>query len=94
MIAALYLETWQAKPDRYRVACYGGDFSATPVTYTRAVAFDHRTLKAACRRLASLIARQSRRGYTGVRYDSLYVLTPDGRRLPLIEARKESGDVR
>lgn len=87
MIAATYADRWPAKPDRFRVACYVGNFADSPVIYSGAVAFDHRTLKAAARRLAHLIARQSRSGYVGARYDSLYIVTPEGERLALRSAQ-------
>lgn len=77
---------------RYRVALYVADFTESPVTYRPARVDDRRTLKAAARRLAHYIARQSRRGYTGERFDYLYIITPEGERLPLAEARKRIRD--
>lgn len=65
-----------------------GDYAESPVIYSRAASYGHATLKAAARRLASLIARQGRRGYAGERFDSLYIVTPEGERLPLRAARE------
>lgn len=86
MSAAKYADAWPPAPNgRYRVACYIGNFADSPVIYERAASFDHGTLKAAARRLASLIARR-RKGTP--RYDSLYIVTPTGERLPLNAARQ------
>lgn len=89
---------WPAKPDRFRVACYS-ETGASGGTYYGAVAFDHRTLKAAARRLAHIINRQTppahRAPWRGVRYDALYIVTPSGERLSLREAQariEESAD--
>lgn len=79
---------WPPVPGRYRVALYKGNFAASPVIYERAASYEHKTLKAAARRLAHMIARQSRRGYSGERFDSLYIVTPEGERLPLRAARE------
>ena len=87
--APAYDSRWPPAPNgRYRVACYTGNYERTPVVFTQAASFDHRTLKAAVRRLASLISRQAVSGYRGARYDSLYIVTPEGKRLPLSAARK------
>lgn len=79
---------WPPVPGRYRVALYIGNFAASPVIYDRAASYEHKTLKAAARRLASLIARQGRREYKGERFDCLYIVTPDGERLALNAARE------
>lgn len=88
MIAARYSDRWPPVPGRFRVALYTGNYADSPVIYSPALAYEHRTLKAAARRLAHIIARQSRRGYTGERFDSLYIVTPEGERLPLRAARE------
>lgn len=88
MIAARYSDRWPPVPGRFRVALYKGDYAESPVIYSRAASYEHATLKAAARRLASLIARQGRRGYKGERFDSLYIVTPEGERLPLRAARE------
>lgn len=80
---------------RFRVATYA-ETGASGGTYHKAESSDHRTLKAAARRLAHLIARQSRRGYSGKRFDALYIVTPEGERLALRTAQariKESANV-
>lgn len=86
--AALFAGRWNPVPGRFRVALYKGDYAESPVIYSPAMAFEHKTLKAAARRLAHIIARQSRRGYSGERFDCLYIVTPDGERLPLAKARE------
>lgn len=86
--AALFTGRWNPVPGRFRVALYKGNYADSPVTYSPALAYEHRTLKAAARRLASLIARQARRGYSGERFDCLYIVTPDGERLALNAARE------
>lgn len=95
MKAATYSAPWPPAPDgRFRVALYKALWNVTPVVYRQHSFSDHRTLKAAARRLAHLIARQSKAGYSGERYDSLYIVTPDGERLALRTAQKrirESG---
>lgn len=83
--AARWLERWPAAPKGYRVACYNGDWNESPVIYTQAACFDHRTLAAACRRLATLIHR---RKPDCPRFDCLYIVTPEGARLPLKAARE------
>lgn len=88
MIAARYSDRWPPVPGRYRVALYTGNSAASPVIYDRAASYEHKTLKAAARRLAHMIARQSRRGYSGERFDCLYIVTPEGERLPLRAARE------
>lgn len=89
MIAAKFAHQWPpALGDMWRVARYKGDFNKTPVIYYPHSVSDHRTLKAAIRELAHLIARQSRRDYKGVRFDCLYIISPAGDRLPLTAARK------
>lgn len=88
MIAARYSDRWPPVPGRFRVALYKGDYAESPVIYSPALAFEHRTLKAAARRLAHLIARQGRREYKGERFDCLYIVTPEGERLPLKAARE------
>lgn len=90
--APRYPDRWPPVPGRFRVALYKGDYSATPIVYSRAASYEHATLKAAARRLASLIARQGRRGYTGERFDCLYIVTPEGERLPLRAARERIAD--
>lgn len=86
--SACYSFRWPPAPNGgWRVALYVAAFQTTPVVYRPHVFSDHATLKAAVRRLAHLIARQSRRGYTGERFDSLYIVSPDGERLPLNAAR-------
>lgn len=88
MIAARYSDRWPPVPGRFRVALYKGDYAESPVTYSRAASYEHATLKAAARRLAHMIARQSRREYKGARFDCLYIVTPQGERLPLAKARE------
>lgn len=88
MIAARYSDRWPPVPGRYRVALYKGDYAESPVIYSPALAYEHRTLKAAARRLAHMIARQSRREYKGERFDCLYIVTPEGERLALNAARE------
>lgn len=83
MIAAKYSAPWPPVPGRYIVAAYRGNFAESPIVYERAAFWQHRTLKAAARRLAHLIARR-----TGERFDSLYIVTPAGERLPLRKARE------
>lgn len=92
--AALFSEQWAPAPGGYRVALYRGNFERSPVVYRPAACSDHRTLKAAARRLAHYIARQSRRGYSGARFDCLYIVTPSGERLPLKTARARIQGVR
>ena len=78
----------------WRVAKYKADTRQSPVVYHAYSVSDRRTLKAAIREIAHLIARQARRGYRGERFDCLYIITPEGARLPLTAARKmaeESG---
>jgi hypothetical protein len=88
-VASTFSAPWPPADDgRYRVALYKGTFATSPVVYRQHTFSDHRTLKAACRRLAHIIFRQSRRGYTGERYDAAYIVMPDGERLPLNAARK------
>lgn len=88
MQAATYTARWPIAPrDQFRVALYRGDYTASTIVYHRAAFSDHRTLKAACRRLAHLIHQQGRTGYTGERYDRMYIVTPDGERLPLRAAQ-------
>lgn len=86
--AALFAGKWNPVPGRFRVALYKGDYAGPPVIYSPALAFEHKTLKAAARRLAHMIARRSRRGYSGERFDCLYIVTPEGERLPLAKARE------
>ena len=86
--AALFAGKWNPVPGRFRVALYKGDYAESPVTYDRAASYEHKTLKAAARRLAHMIARQSRRGYSGERFDCLYIVTPNGERLALNAARE------
>lgn len=86
--AAMFRGTWNPVPDRYLVALYVGDYSATPVIYSPAASFPHRTLKAAARRLASLIHQQSKHGHRGAKFDCLYIVTPSGERLPLRVAQR------
>lgn len=86
--AALFAGKWNPVPGRFRVALYKGNYAESPVIYSPALAFEHRTLKAAARRLAHIIARQSRREYKGERFDCLYIVTPEGERLPLAKARE------
>lgn len=78
---------WPAVPGRYRVALYKGTFATTPVVYRQHRFSDHRTLKAACRCLASILHKQGRSGYTGERIDAAYIITPEGERLPLRSAQ-------
>lgn len=87
--AARFSAPWPPAPDgRHRVALYKALFNVSPIVYRQDRFSDHRTLKAAARRLAHLIYRQSRSGYTGERFDALYIVTPDGERLPLREAQR------
>lgn len=86
--AALFAGKWNPAPGRFRVALYKGNYADSPVIYSPALAYEHRTLKAAARRLAHMIARQSRREYKGERFDCLYIVTPDGERLALNAARE------
>jgi len=86
--AALFAGKWNPVPGRFRVALYKGNYADSPVIYWPALAYEHRTLKAAARRLAHMIARQSRRGYSGERFDCHYIVTPEGERLPLAKARE------
>lgn len=68
---------------RYLVALYSGDYSRSPAVYRPAACYPHKALGAAIRRLASIIAeRKGRHGYA-----ALYIVTPDGDRLSLKEAR-------
>jgi hypothetical protein len=93
-VASAFSCPWPPADDgRYRVALYKGTFATSPVVYRQDSFSDHRTLKAACRRLAHIIYRQSRRDYRGERYDAAYIVAPSGERWPLNEARKrmESG---
>lgn len=88
MIAAKYSAPWPPAPNgRYRVALYKALFAVSPIVYRQHSFSDHATLKAAARRLAHLIARQGRSGYKGERYDSLYIVTPEGERLALRTAQ-------
>lgn len=86
--AALFAGRWNPVPGRFRVALYKSDYADSPVIYAPACSFEHRTLKAAARRLAHMIARQSRRDYKGERFDCFYIVTPEGERLPLAKARE------
>ena len=87
-IASHFSAPWPAAPDgRYRVALYKGTFGTSPVVYRQDRFSDHKTLKAAVRRLAHIIARQGRRGYTGERFDAAYIVSPEGERWPLNKAR-------
>lgn len=79
-IDATYLEQWPSAPDGWRVACYRGDWAASPAVYYPAAAYDYRTLTAAVRALARLIARRSP---DVPRYDALYIIAPNGERQPL-----------
>lgn len=92
--SACYSYRWPPAPNGgWRVACYVASFQTTPVVYRPHVFSDHRTLGAAVRRLAHLIARQSRRDYRGERFGSLYIVAPDGERLPLNAARERLAHV-
>lgn len=86
--AKVFSSQWAAVPGKFRVALYRGDFAATPIRYSPAASFEHRTLKAAARRLASLIYQGHRHGYKGPQYHCLYIVTPEGERLPLREAQR------
>jgi hypothetical protein len=88
-VASTFSAPWPpADNGRFRVALYKGTFATSPVVYRQDTFSDHRTLKAACRRLAHIIYRQGRSGYKGERYDAAYIVMPDGERLPLNAARK------
>lgn len=83
--APRYSNRAPAIPGRYVVAAYRADWSESPIVYDLAAFWEHRTLGAACRRLARLIARRSP---DVPRFDSLYIVTPEGERLPLKAARE------
>lgn len=84
MSAATYSRPWPVAPGKYRVATYRGNFERSPIVYHPADRFDHRTLRAACLRVATLIAR---RKADCPRYDAIYIITPEGERLPFNAAR-------
>lgn len=87
-VASEFSARWPAADDgRYRVALYKGTFATSPVIYRQDSFSDHRTLKAAVRRLAHIIARQSRRDWKGERFDAAYIVAPSGERWPLNRAR-------
>jgi len=90
-------------PKGYRVALWQGDYSQEAIAglngnpaamWTLALVSDHRTLGAACRKLAHYIARQGRRGYQGPRFDRFLVVLPDGIALSLNAARDLAKGVR
>lgn len=83
--AALYSARYAPRPGRYLVACYRADLAESPTVYRPAACFAHKSLAAAARRLAHMIAGRS---YRGEKYDSLYIVTPAGDRLPLSLARE------
>ena len=87
MNGANFSKQWAAVPGKFRVALYRADFSQSPIVYSPAASFEHRTLKAAARRLAHFIYRQSRSAYKGAQYHCLYIVTPEGERLPLRAAQ-------
>lgn len=83
----IYASQWPPAPGLWRVALYKGRFDLSPIRYYPHSVSDRRTLKAAIRELAHIIARQSRRDFKGERYDSAYIISPFGHRLSLNKAR-------
>lgn len=57
--AALFAGKWNPVPGRFRVALYKGNYADSPVIYSPALAYEHRTLKAAARRLLAFCAHSS-----------------------------------
>lgn len=92
---ASFSALWPAAPGRFRVALYKGVFAVSPIVYRQERFSDHRTLRAAVRRLSSVLFQQGRPGARGERIDAAHIVLPDGSRLTLQAARerlkRESG---
>lgn len=74
---------WPPRP-MFQAVTYKADWSAPGAPrYSRGEAFPHRTLKAAARRLASLLSGRNGRPCPS----AAYIVTPEGERLSLRDAQ-------
>lgn len=87
--SATYSGQFQPIAGKWLVCAYRADFRLSPIIYKPAESWSHRTLGAAARRLARMIAQIGKERRVCDRFDSAYILAPDGRRLALRSAQAE-----